>query len=68
MTDKDFADRDRKVPGYVDAIYIMVWTATGRYKKIAVEKQGELPQKAATRKPTEEELVAVRGAKDHQEA
>ena len=60
-TDKDFAERDRKVPGYIDAIYIMDWTAIGRYKKVAAEEQGELPQKAPKRKPTEDELAAVRG-------
>ena len=63
MTDKDFAERDRKVPGYIDAIYIMDWTAIGRYKKIAAEGQEELPQKAPKRKPTEDELAAVRGPK-----
>ena len=45
-TDKDVAERDRKVPGYTDAIYIMDWTAIGHYKKIAEEEQGDLPQKA----------------------
>ena len=68
MTDKAFAERDRKVPGYVDAVYIRDWTAIGRYKKIAEEEQGELPQKAPKRKPTDDELAAARGAKDHQEA
>ena len=29
MTDKDFADRERKVPGYIDGIYLMDWTAIG---------------------------------------
>ena len=58
MTDKDFAERDRKVPGYIDAIYIMDWTATSRYKKIAEQ---DLPKMAPKRKPTEEELVAVGG-------
>ena len=57
MTDKDFAERDRKVPGYIDAIYIMDWTATSRYKKIVED----LPKMAPKRKPTTEELMAVRG-------
>ena len=56
MTDKDFAERDRKVPGYVDAIYIMDWTATSRYKKIAED----LPKMAPKRKPTTKETL--RGA------
>ena len=35
MTDKDFAECDRKVPGYIDAIYVMDWTAIRHYKKIS---------------------------------
>ena len=39
MTDKEFAARDEKAPGYADAIYKMDWTATGRYKKIVEEER-----------------------------
>ena len=57
MTDMAFAERDRKVPGYIDAIYIMDWTATNRYKKI----EEAIPKMAPKRKPTPEELLAARG-------
>ena len=60
LTDKDLAERDRKVPGYIDAIYLLDWTAIGRYKKESIEET-TLPKKAAKRKPTAEELAEVRG-------
>ena len=60
LTDKHFADRDRKIPGYIDAIYLLDWTAIGCYKKVSIEET-TLPEKAAKRKPTAEELAEVRG-------
>ena len=39
MTDKAFAERDREIPSYIDAIYIMDWAAIGRYKKIEEDPQ-----------------------------
>jgi len=36
MTDKAFAERDRKIPGYIDAIYIMDWAAIGKQAKTGV--------------------------------
>ena len=62
MTDKDFAEREKKVPGYIDGVYLMDWTAIGRHGKVGVQEvESELPQKAAKRKPTADELAAVRG-------
>ena len=60
LTDKDLAERDRKVPGYIDAIYLLDWTAIGRYKKESIDET-TVPKKAAKRKPTAEELAEVRG-------
>ena len=57
MTDKDFAEREKKVPGYIDGIYLMDWTAIGRNGKVDFT----LPKKAAKRKPTAEELAEARG-------
>ncbi len=71
MTNKDFAEREQKVPGYIDGIYLMDWTASGRHGQVLMngpalseglkEAKSELPQKAAKRKPTADELAAVRG-------
>ena len=60
MTDKDLAERDRKVPGYIDGIYLMDWTAIGRNGKVGVKEDTTLPKKAAKRKPTAEELAEAR--------
>ena len=45
LTDKDLAARDRKVPGYIDAIYLLDWTAIGRYKKESIEETTRPPGK-----------------------
>ena len=34
MTNKDFAEREKKVPGYIDGIYMMDWTAIGQHRTI----------------------------------
>ena len=34
MTNKDFAEREKKVPGYIEGIYMMDWTAIGRHGQV----------------------------------
>ncbi len=41
MTNKDFAEREKKVPGYMDGIYLMDWTDIGRHGKVGVQAGGE---------------------------
>ena len=60
MTDKDFAEREKKVPGYIDGIYLMDRTAIVRYERESIDDT-TLPKKAAKRKPTAEELAEARG-------
>ncbi len=38
MIDTDFEKTDKQVPGYVDGIYLLDWTAIGRYEKVGVRE------------------------------
>ena len=62
MTDKALAVRDRNIPGYIDGVYLIDWTAIGQHGKYWKDPEpvGKNPKKAVKRKATTEERRAVR--------
>ena len=68
MTDKDFAKRGKQIPGCIDGIYLLDWTASGRRGKMGVKDEktqfdNNDPKMAPKREVTVEELAEARNPK-----
>ena len=59
VTDKDFEKINKHIPGSIDGIYLLDWTAIGRYEKVGVKEESG-PKMAPKKVVTAEELAEAR--------
>ena len=60
VTDKDFGERERKVPGYIDGVYLLDWTLIGKQAKTGVQEEPtEAKDPKISRKRANGDKVAI---------